>query len=377
MESQNAFKVRDITRVLEEWAPTVLQESYDNSGLLVGDLSAKVTKVLISLDCTEEVVAEAEREGAELIVSHHPIIFSGLKRLTGNTHVERTVLRAIKSGIALYAIHTNLDNVASGVNFELATALGCTPESLKILRPKSESLHQVTVYCPSAYADKVRDAMFKAGAGSIGDYDRCSFNLVGEGTFRPGSDSMPFIGEKGQDHSEPETKIELLVEKRLSRSVVEAAANVHPYEEMAYFITPLENKDENILSHIAPSDLRSFGLIPELVGRFPVLTHLNTLDGQALRRILSEPKNAIIKQYIHLFSLDNIELKFKADALDWIVEQALKFKLGARGLRGILETVLTDDMFELPSSDVKELIVDRKYCEGHKGNIESQELKVA
>ena len=246
MESQNAFKVRDITRVLEEWAPTVLQESYDNSGLLVGDLSAKVTKVLISLDCTEEVVAEAEREGAELIVSHHPIIFSGLKRLTGNTHVERTVLRAIKSGIALYAIHTNLDNVASGVNFELATALGCTPESLKILRPKSESLHQVTVYCPSAYADKVRDAMFQAGAGSIGDYDRCSFNLVGEGTFRPGSDSMPFIGEKGQDHSEPETKIELLVEKRLSRSVVEAAANVHPYEEMAYFISPLENKDENI-----------------------------------------------------------------------------------------------------------------------------------
>jgi dinuclear metal center YbgI/SA1388 family protein len=246
MESQNAFKVRDITRVLEEWAPTVLQESYDNSGLLVGDLSAKVTKVLISLDCTEEVVAEAEREGAELIVSHHPIIFSGLKRLTGNTHVERTVLRAIKSGIALYAIHTNLDNVASGVNFELATALGCTPESLKILRPKSEFLNQVTVYCPSAYVDKVRDAMFQAGAGSIGDYDRCSFNLVGEGTFRPGSDAMPFIGEKGQDHSEPETKIELLVEKRLSRSVVEAAANVHPYEEMAYFITPLENKDENI-----------------------------------------------------------------------------------------------------------------------------------
>jgi dinuclear metal center YbgI/SA1388 family protein len=216
--------------VLEEWAPTILQESYDNSGLLVGDLSAKVTKVLISLDCTEEVVAEAEREGAELIVSHHPIIFSGLKRLTGNTYVERTVLRAIKSGIALYAIHTNLDNVASGVNFELATALGCTPDSLKILRPKSELLHQVTVYCPSEYADKVRDAMFQAG----------------EGTLRPGSDSMPFVGAKSQDHSKPETKIELLVEKRLSKSVVEAAVNVHPSEKMAYLITPLENKDENI-----------------------------------------------------------------------------------------------------------------------------------
>ena len=159
--------------------------------------------------------------------------------------------------------------------------------------------------------------------------------------------------------------IENHIERRISRSTI------------GFKSKGTSKHDENILSHIAPSDLRSFGLIPELVGRFPVLTHLNTLDGKALRRILTEPKNAIIKQYIHLFSLDNIELKFKADALDWIVEQALKFKLGARGLRGILETVLTDDMFELPSSDVKKLVVDRKYCEGHKGNIASQELKVA
>ena len=124
MESQNALKVRDITRVLEVWAPPVLQESYDNSGLLVGDPNAKVTKVLVSLDCTEEVIAEAEQEGAEMIVSHHPIIFSGLKRLTGRNYIERTVLRAIKSGIALYAIHTNLDTVGTGVNQELATASG-------------------------------------------------------------------------------------------------------------------------------------------------------------------------------------------------------------------------------------------------------------
>lgn len=134
MESQNALKVRDITRVLEVWAPPVLQESYDNSGLLVGNPNAKVTKVLVSLDCTEEVVAEAEQEGAEMIVSHHPIIFSGLKSLTGRSYVERTVLRAIKSGIVLYSIHTNLDNVITGVNQELATALGCTSESLEILR---------------------------------------------------------------------------------------------------------------------------------------------------------------------------------------------------------------------------------------------------
>ena len=159
--------------------------------------------------------------------------------------------------------------------------------------------------------------------------------------------------------------IEKHIERRMSRSTI------------GFKGAGTSISDGNILSFIAPSDLRSFGLIPELVGRFPVLTHLNTLDGKALRRILTEPKNAIIKQYIYLFSLDNIELKFKADALDWFVEQALEFKLGARGLRGILETVLTDAMFELPGGDVEKLFIDRKYCEGQKGDISAQGLKVA
>jgi len=246
MESQSALKVRDITRVLEVWAPPVLQESYDNSGLLVGDPNAKVTKVLVSLDCTEEVVAEAEQEGAEMIVSHHPIIFTGLKRLTGRNYVERTVLRAIKSGIALYAIHTNLDNVLTGVNQELATALGCKPESLKILRPKAELLHHVTVYCPEAEAQVVRDAMFKAGAGSIGDYNKVSFNIKGEGTFTPEEGADPFVGKFGEDQVESEIKIEVLVESWLSKAVVSAAISVHPYEEVAYFIAPLTNKDKYI-----------------------------------------------------------------------------------------------------------------------------------
>ena len=159
--------------------------------------------------------------------------------------------------------------------------------------------------------------------------------------------------------------IENHIERRMSRSTI------------GFKGAGASKSEGNILSFIAPSDLRSFGLIPELVGRFPVLTHLNTLDGKALRRILTEPKNAIIKQYIYLFSLDNIEIKFKADALDWFVEQAIKFKLGARGLRGILETVLTDAMFELPGGDVEKLVIDRKYCEGHQGDIAAQGLKVA
>ncbi|PCJ80692.1 MAG: ATP-dependent Clp protease ATP-binding subunit ClpX [Bacteroidetes bacterium] len=159
--------------------------------------------------------------------------------------------------------------------------------------------------------------------------------------------------------------IEKHIERRMSRSTIG-------------FKSGGANKtEENILSFIAPADLRSFGLIPELVGRFPVLTHLNTLDANALRRILTEPKNAIIKQYVYLFELDGIELKFKADALDWIVDQALEYKLGARGLRGILETLLTNAMFEMPGSDIKKFVVDRKYCEGEMGSNPSKELRVA
>ena len=159
--------------------------------------------------------------------------------------------------------------------------------------------------------------------------------------------------------------IEKQIERRLNRSTI------------GFKSGEVEKVETNILSYIAPSDLRSYGLIPELVGRFPVLTHLNALDRNALRRILTEPKNAIIKQYVYLFQLDGIKLNFKADALDWIVEKTLEFKLGARGLRGILETILTDAMFKLPSGDNKELVVDLKYCEGHQETITKQGLKVA
>jgi ATP-dependent Clp protease ATP-binding subunit ClpX len=146
--------------------------------------------------------------------------------------------------------------------------------------------------------------------------------------------------------------IEKLIERRMKKSTI------------GYNSGGLSHTDDDILSHISPADLRSYGLIPELVGRFPVLTYLSPLSKDTLRRILTEPKNAIIKQYVKLFEIDGIELKFKSDALDWVVEKAIDFKLGARGLRSILESVLTDAMFELPGTGTKELIIDKKYCEG-------------
>ena len=246
MEAKNALKVREIIRLLEQWAPPVLQESYDNSGLIVGDRDAVIDKVLVSLDCTEEVVAEAEAEGAGMIISHHPIVFRGLKTFTSASYVEKTVMRAIKSGIALYAIHTNLDNVFTGVNYELATALGCESSSLQILKPKPELLAAITVFCPEEHADDVKSAMHEAGAGAIGDYDMCSFSVDGEGVFRPLKGSNPYLGDHCEIEKVGEKRVEMICERWKAGAVIAAAKNTHPYEEMAHFVTELSNKDAKI-----------------------------------------------------------------------------------------------------------------------------------
>ena len=208
---ENALKVRDISDWLEAWAPRHLAESYDNVGLLVGSPKDEVRKVLVSLDCTEAVVEEAEREGCQLIVSHHPVIFGGLKRLNGSNDVERTVMRALRSGIALYAIHTNLDNVMTGVNRHLGELLGCTPESLRILKPMGPKLEKWTVFVPVAHLEVVRSAMAQSGAGHIGNYDECSFAVEGTGTFRAQEGAQPFVGEIGITHREPEARLEMVV----------------------------------------------------------------------------------------------------------------------------------------------------------------------
>ena len=240
------MKVREIIRLLEDSAPPILQESYDNSGLIVGDTDAVIDKVLVSLDCTEEVVAEAEAREAGMIISHHPIVFRGLKSFTGDSYVERTVMRAIKSGIAIYAIHTNLDNVFTGVNYEFATALGCDPSSLKILKPKPELLAAITVFCPEENLEDVKMAMHTAGAGAIGDYDKCCFSSDGVGEFRPLKGANPVIGSNGELEKVGEKRIEMICERWKAGDVISAAKNAHPYEEMAHFAYELSNKERRI-----------------------------------------------------------------------------------------------------------------------------------
>ena len=189
--------IQDVTNYLESIAPLQYQESYDNAGLIVGNDKNVISGVLVCLDSTEEIIDEAIERKCNLIVAHHPIVFSGLKKITGNNYVERTIIKAIKHDIAIYAIHTNLDNMLNGVNEMIGRKLGLI--NTRILAPSSNNIRKLVAYVPSDYLEKVRESLFNAGAGKIGDYDECSFNSVGEGTFRAGDNTNAFVGEKGKD----------------------------------------------------------------------------------------------------------------------------------------------------------------------------------
>lgn len=232
--------IKDIIEVIEFTAPLQLQESYDNSGLLTGHPLNEANGALITLDVTEAVIDEAIGKGLNLIIAHHPVIFKALKRINGNNEVERCVIKAIRHDIALYAAHTNLDNVSQGVNAMLCSKLGIG--NTKILSPVQGILRKLVVFVPENYANQVRQAMFDAGAGQIGNYDSCSFNLSGAGTFRAGEGTLPFVGEKGVLHTEKETRIETIIPSYLESKVMNAVFSTHPYEEVAWDSYALTNQ---------------------------------------------------------------------------------------------------------------------------------------
>lgn len=238
------MEIGKITDILEKIAPPSYQESYDNSGLIIGNKSTKVAGVLISLDVTEEVIDEAIQNRTNLIIAHHPLIFKGLKKLNGNHWVERCVIKAIKNDIAIYAIHTNLDNVIQGVNARIANKLDLI--DTVILDPKPETLTKLVTFVPEVHADQVLEELYSAGAGEIGNYDRCSFQTDGKGTFRPGDESEPHIGKIGIDESVAEKRIEIIFPSYKSGSIIKALNQSHPYEEVAYYLTNLENKNQEV-----------------------------------------------------------------------------------------------------------------------------------
>ncbi|RZJ75869.1 MAG: Nif3-like dinuclear metal center hexameric protein, partial [Flavobacterium sp.] len=230
------MKLAEITNFLESIAPLNYQEDYDNSGLIVGNTNDEINAALVALDCTEQIVDEAIAKNCNLIITHHPIVFKGLKKFNGKTYVERVVLKAIKNNIALYAIHTNLDHVAHGVSAEICKRLGIV--NAKILAPKNNLLKKLVTFCPTAQANELRNALFAAGTGYIGNYSDCSFNVNGTGTFKGGDGANPYVGEIGLQHEEAEVRIETIFKVQDERKVLLALLENHPYEEVAYDIYP-------------------------------------------------------------------------------------------------------------------------------------------
>lgn len=234
------MKIGTIIAWLESVAPPALQESYDNSGLITGDRERDVSSALLAIDVTESVIDEAVSKNAGLIIAHHPIIFSGIKKLTGKNYVERTIIKSIKNDIAIYAAHTNLDAIMDGVNSAICKKMGM--KNCKILKPAAGALKKLVTFIPVGASDKVREAVFKAGAGNIGNYDYCGYTVEGHGTFRGNEKSNPYTGRKGEVHTEAEVRFETIFPAWLQGRIIDALLESHPYEEVAFDIYPLDNK---------------------------------------------------------------------------------------------------------------------------------------
>ena len=238
------MKISTIIAALESFAPPAYQESYDNSGLIIGNSSTECTGILCTLDSTEDVVNEAIAKGCNLIVAHHPIVFSGLKKITGKSYVERTVIAAIKNDIAIYAMHTNADNVIKGVNDKIADALGL--KNRMILATKFNLLSKLVTFIPLTHVEQVRVALFENGAGNIGNYSEASYSVEGLGTYKANKWANPFLGEIGIRHEEKERKLEVIFPNHIQNELLNALRDAHPYEEVAYDIIPLSNENQEV-----------------------------------------------------------------------------------------------------------------------------------
>ncbi|MGV0754610.1 Nif3-like dinuclear metal center hexameric protein [Empedobacter brevis] len=270
--------VKDIASAMEDIAPLAYAEDFDNVGLLVGDYSDEVTGILVTLDTTPEVVEEAIEKNCNLIVSFHPIIFSGLKKLNGNTYVEKAVMKAIKHGINIYATHTALDNSKVGVNFKISEQLELL--NTNILIPKSQTLKQLITYVPTENAEALKKALYVAGAGKIGHYDSCGFSIEGNGNFRPIEGAHPFIGEIGKLETVNETRIEVVLPQHLEGEIIDTLLKNHPYEEVAYSVISLNNQNNYV----------GIGMIGELANEMDEMAFFNYLKIQMKTPVIRHSK---------------------------------------------------------------------------------------
>lgn len=280
------MRIKDIANFLEEWAPASLQESYDNSGLLLGERNTEISQALITLDVTEEVIDEAIDTKSDFIIAHHPFIFSGIKKIGNHHWIDRCIRKAIKNDINIYAIHTNLDNVHTGVNKKIAEKIGLI--NTQILRPKNNTLSKLTVFVPEKNKEELLAAIYDAGAGNIGNYDHCSFQTKGTGTFRPNEDANPAIGSLNNDERVDEVRIEVIIPKFHASQVLSRMNNTHPYEEVAYYLQELANYNQEIGSGMTgelPTAIptESFLLHLKKVMNLNMVRHTNFTAGEIKR----------------------------------------------------------------------------------------------
>lgn len=280
------MKIKEIIECLENTANPYLQEDYDNSGLILGDAQKNVDKVLICLDVTEAVIKEAIKKKCNLIVSHHPVVFSGLKRITADNITGKLMMLAIKNDIAIYAYHTNFDAVDNGINSALCGKLGL--KNCSILKPSKNVLRKLITFCPNDKAELVRQAMFEAGAGHIGNYDSCSYNVEGYGTFRGLENANPYVGKKFEVHKEAETRIEVIYPVFKEKALLDAMKNAHPYEEVAYDIYPLANDyfraGSGMIGELTqPLDTGKFLVSLKKTLKLPVIRHSEIISNTVRR----------------------------------------------------------------------------------------------
>ncbi len=281
------MKIKEVLGALEKFAPLPLQDGFDNAGLQIGLTEVEATGALLCLDVTEAVLDEAIALGANLVVSHHPLLFRGFKSITGRDYTERCIIKAIKNDLVIYAAHTNLDNAWNGVNFKMAGKLGL--KNVRILQPKEEMLLKLVTFVPLEEAKKVRQALFKAGCGEIGTYDSCSFNTEGIGTFRAQEGAKPYVGKVGENHAEREERIETVLPVHMKGKVLKALLETHPYEEPAFDFYPLSQPWSRAGSGV-------IGELEEAVAETEFLRHVkktfevaclrhNKLTGRVIERV--------------------------------------------------------------------------------------------
>lgn len=301
------MKVNEICSYLETIAPLSYQESFDNSGLILGHPDNLVSKVLLCLDLSREVMEEAIANDCNLIISHHPLIFKGVTKILTGDPLADILTAAIKNGISVYAIHTNLDNSLEGINGMLMKKIGIS--SFRVLSPKQGVLAKLATFCPSAYADQVRTALFQAGAGHIGNYDQCSFNVAGKGSFRASESANPFVGEKNQLHFEEEIKLEVIFPLYLQQTMINTLLKNHPYEEVAYDIYALQNNFEKVGSGAVgdlPDYMSEEGFFKRIkeIFQIPYIRHTK-FRGQPVKRIaICSGSGSFLMQEVRLTGAD-------------------------------------------------------------------------